>query len=67
MMEPVALDRLTPLDTVLPEIFVVGNTSDPPVTFSPRTKNDIHAGTFYNIETETRLMHCTTFHETEPV
>jgi alpha-ketoglutarate-dependent taurine dioxygenase len=27
----------------------------------------LHAGTFYNIETETRLMHRTTFRETEPV
>jgi alpha-ketoglutarate-dependent taurine dioxygenase len=27
----------------------------------------LHAGTFYNIETETRLMHRTTFRETAPV
>jgi alpha-ketoglutarate-dependent taurine dioxygenase len=27
----------------------------------------LHAGTFYNMETETRLMHRTTFRETEPV
>jgi alpha-ketoglutarate-dependent taurine dioxygenase len=27
----------------------------------------LHAGTFYDIETETRLMHRTTFRETEPV
>jgi alpha-ketoglutarate-dependent taurine dioxygenase len=27
----------------------------------------LHAGTFYNITTETRLMHRTTFRETEPV
>ena len=27
----------------------------------------LHAGTFYNLETETRLMHRTTFRETEPV
>jgi len=67
MMEPVALDRLTALEAVLPKIFIVGNTSDPPATFSPRTENDLHAGTFYNVETETRLIQRTTFHETEPV
>ena len=27
----------------------------------------LHAGTFYNLATETRLMHRTTFRETEPV
>jgi alpha-ketoglutarate-dependent taurine dioxygenase len=27
----------------------------------------LHAGTFYNMETETRLMHRTTFRETEPL
>ena len=27
----------------------------------------LHAGTFYNMATETRLMHRTTFCETEPV
>jgi alpha-ketoglutarate-dependent taurine dioxygenase len=27
----------------------------------------LHAGTFYNIDTERRLMHRTTFRETEPV
>jgi alpha-ketoglutarate-dependent taurine dioxygenase len=65
---PLAMTRGT--ETRLPncpEIFVVGNTIDPPVTFSPRTENDLHAGTFYNSETETRLMHRTTFRETEPV